>query len=118
MFKNYFKIAWRSLWKNKTFTALNLGALTVSLAACVVIYFWIDNELSYDTSATNADRVFRVALTIHAENQPEKHYTQKTPPLMSVFLKNFSEIEKTVRIYQAIPLISYNKQHLFAENFF
>ncbi len=118
MFKNYFKIAWRSLWKNKTFTALNLGALTVSLAACVVIYFWIDNELSYDTSATNADRVFRVALTIHAENQPDKHYAQTAPPLMPVLLKDFPEIEKAVRIDQAIPLISYNQQHLFAENFF
>jgi putative ABC transport system permease protein len=118
MLKNYFTIAWRSLWKNKTFTALNLGALAVSVAACLVIYFWIHNELSYDTSGANADRVFRVGLVIHANNQPDKPYAGTAGPLMLTILKDFPEIEKAVRIDQANPLISYNQQHFFANKFF
>jgi putative ABC transport system permease protein len=118
MLKNYFTIAWRSLWKNKTFTALNLGALAVSVAACLVIYFWIHNELSYDTSGSNADRVFRVGLVIHANNQPDKPYAGTAGPLMPTILKDFPEIEKAVRIDQANPLISYNQQHFFANKFF
>jgi len=61
MLKNYFKIAWRNLWKNRTFTLLNLGGLTVSLATCLIIYFWASDELNYDTAGKNSDRVFRVA---------------------------------------------------------
>jgi putative ABC transport system permease protein len=90
MIKNYFKIAWRNLWNNKTFTALNLGALTISLAACCIIYFWISYELSYDRSGTNADRVFRVALLVDAENQPTKQFAPTAPPLMPCFAKGFS----------------------------
>jgi len=118
MIKNYLKIAWRSLWKNKTFTALNLGALTVSLAACLIIYFWIHNELSYDTSGANADKVFRVGLLMEAENQPTRPYAGTAGPLMPALLKDFPEIEKAVRIDQAKPLISYNQQHFFTDNFF
>ena len=118
MFKNYFKIAWRNLWKNKTFTALNLGALTISLAACFIIYFWISYELGYDRFGTNADRVFRVALLVDAENQPTKQFASTAPPLMPALLKDFPEIEKAVRINHAEPVIGYSEQHFFANNFF
>jgi len=61
MLKNYFRIAWRNLWKNKTFTLPNLGSLTISLAACVVIYFWTNEELNYDTASCKTNRVFSAA---------------------------------------------------------
>ena len=118
MIKNYFQIAWRNLWKNRTYTALNLGALTISLAACFIIYFWISYELSYDRLNTNADRVFRVALRVDAENQPTKQFAPTAPPLMPALLKDFPEIEKAVRINHAEPVISYSGQHFFANNFF
>jgi putative ABC transport system permease protein len=118
MIQNYFKVAWRNLWKNKTFTALNLGALTISLAACFIIYFWISYELSYDRLGTNAGRVFRVALLVDAENQPTKQFASTAPPLMPALLKDFPEIEKAVRINHAEPVIGYRDQHFFANNFF
>ncbi|MEJ0106174.1 MAG: hypothetical protein WDO19_28060 [Bacteroidota bacterium] len=59
MIKNYFKIAWRNLWKNKTFTLLNLAGLSISITACLLIYFWVSDELHYDTAAANRDRVYR-----------------------------------------------------------
>src|SRR5215204_2635458 len=97
MIKNYFKTAWRNMWKNTTFTTLNLGGLTISLAACLVISLWVKNELQYDSSGTNADAVFRVALTLQSKNQPDKQFAVTAPPLAGVLIKDFPEIEKVVR---------------------
>ena len=118
MIRNYFKIAWRNLWKNKTFTVLNLGALSISLAVCLVIYFWINDELRYDTSGANADRVFRVALKLETEKQPVKEFAVTAPPLAPALIKDYPEIEKVVRITPDNPLISYREHNFFTNKFF
>lgn len=118
MIRNYFRIAWRNLWKNKTFTALNLGALTISLASCLIIYFWVTDELSYDRSGSNADRVFRVALKLETNNQPVKEFAVTAAPLAPVLVKDFPEIEKAVRINGDNPLIGYEDHHFFCDEFF
>ena len=78
MIKNYFKIAVRNLLRNKTFTWLNLGGLAISLAACMIIFFWARNEFNYDRFGANADRVFRVALRLDVKNQPTKEFGNLT----------------------------------------
>lgn len=117
MLKNYFKIAWRNMWKNKTFTALNLGGLTISLAACLVIFLWIKNELQYDQSGTNADAVFRVALTLQSKNQPDKQFAVTAAPLAPVLIKDFPEIEKIVRITPGNMLIGYRNESFYTNRF-
>ena len=118
MIRNYFKIAWRNLWKNKTFTALNLSALTISLAACLIIFFWICYELSFDKSGVNADRVFRVALKLEIEKQPVKEFAVTAPPLMPALVKDFLEIESAVRLTGDNPLIGYKQQNFFTDRFY
>jgi putative ABC transport system permease protein len=60
MFKNYFKIAFRNLWRNKAFSAINIGGLALGLAVCLLITLYVVNELSYDKYNANADRIYRV----------------------------------------------------------
>jgi putative ABC transport system permease protein len=117
MFKNYFKIAWRNLWKNKTFTLLNLGGLTISLAACLVIFFWVSEELNYDTAGANADRVYRVALTLRAKDQPDKQFAVTAAPLAPVLVKDFPEIKEAVRFETYSALIGYKNEHFFNDKF-
>ncbi|GAA4105381.1 ABC transporter permease [Mucilaginibacter panaciglaebae] len=52
MIKNYFKIAWRNLWKNKVFSALNIVGLAVGMAACIVIMLFVFYEKSFDNFHT------------------------------------------------------------------
>lgn len=118
MIKNYFNIAWRNLWKNKTFTFLNLGGLTLSLAVCLVIFFWVNGELNYDRSAVNANRVFRVGLTLEIANQPTKQFAVTSPLLAPVLLKDFPEIEKAVRLTPALVKVGYNNEHFSKTNSF
>src|ERR1043166_1672632 len=115
MLKNYFKIAWRNLWKNKTFTLLNLGGLTISLTACLVIFFWVSDESNYDTAGANDDRVYRVALTVQAKGQPDKQLAVTGAPLAPVLVKDFPEIEKAVRFEPYAALIGYNTEHFFTD---
>ena len=48
MIKNYFKIAFRNLWKNKAFSAINILGLAIGMAACIVIMLFVFYEKSFD----------------------------------------------------------------------
>src|SRR5579872_3981489 len=60
MLKMYLKIAWRNLAKNKLYSLVNIGGLTIGIASCILIGLYIANELSYDRFHKNADRLVRV----------------------------------------------------------
>ncbi|HWB26135.1 MAG TPA: ABC transporter permease [Chitinophagaceae bacterium] len=52
MFKNYLKTAWRNLWKNKAFSAINIIGLSVGMAACIIIMLFVTYEKSFDNFQT------------------------------------------------------------------
>jgi putative ABC transport system permease protein len=60
MFKNYFKIAWRNLMKNKIFSLINIIGLSVGLTCCMLIAVYLYNEVSYDKYHKNINRLFQV----------------------------------------------------------
>jgi putative ABC transport system permease protein len=60
MIKNYLKIAWRNLIKNKASSLINIGGLAVGMAVAMLIGLWIWDELSYDTGYKNSDRIAKV----------------------------------------------------------
>ncbi|MFC1492697.1 ABC transporter permease, partial [candidate division KSB1 bacterium] len=60
MFKNYLKIAFRNLIKQKGFSFINIAGLAVGMACCIFILLWVQDELSYDRFHENADVLFRV----------------------------------------------------------
>ena len=48
MFRNYFKTAWRNLWKNKIYSAINVIGLSIGMAACIAILLFVFYERSFD----------------------------------------------------------------------
>jgi putative ABC transport system permease protein len=60
MLRNYLKIAFRNLLKNKGFTTINVLGLALGLATCLLIVFYVFDELSYDRYNLNADRIYRI----------------------------------------------------------
>ncbi len=60
MIKNYIKIAWRNLLKNKGYSALNIGGLAVGMAVALLIGLWIFDELSINKYHQNYDRIAQV----------------------------------------------------------
>ena len=64
MIKNYFKIAFRNLWRHKVFSFINIMGLTVGMTACFLIFLYVKFELSYDSFHTKSDRIYRVVSDI------------------------------------------------------
>jgi putative ABC transport system permease protein len=60
MFRNYFKVAFRNLWKNKGFSAINIIGLATGIAVCLLITLYVIDELNYDKFNAKADRIYRV----------------------------------------------------------
>lgn len=60
MFKINLKIALRNLWKNKTYTAINIGGLALGLTAFILLLLFINNEKSYDTWDPQLKQVYQI----------------------------------------------------------
>ncbi len=75
MFKNYFKVAVRSLLKRKTYTLINILGLATGMAVCLLIVLFIKSELGYDSFHKNADKVYRVVL--------ERQYPGRSTSILS-----------------------------------
>lgn len=60
MFKNYLKVAVRSLFKNKFYSLLNISGLAIGVAACLMITLFVLDEVSYDKYYKKADRIYRM----------------------------------------------------------
>ncbi len=60
MLKNYFKIAWRNLMKNKIFSLINIAGLSIGMAACLLILQYASFELSFDQFNKNTTDIYRV----------------------------------------------------------
>lgn len=58
--KNYIKIALRNLFRNRLYSLINILGLAIGMAACLMIYLWVKDELSYDRFHQDAERIYRV----------------------------------------------------------
>lgn len=62
MIKNYFKVAMRSLFKNKFYSLLNITGLAIGIASCLMILLFVADELSYDTYYENSENTYRLTM--------------------------------------------------------
>lgn len=60
MLKNYFKTAWRSLVRNKSYTIINITGLAIGIAACLLIFLVINFETSFDNYHQKKDHIYRI----------------------------------------------------------
>ena len=97
MFKNYFTIAIRNLWKNKVYSGINIIGMAIGLACCLTIGLFIRDELSYDRFHTHGENIYRV---VEKQVQANDVYdVAVTPgPLAAALKKDFAEVEQTCRI--------------------
>jgi putative ABC transport system permease protein len=96
MIKNYIKTAFRSLMKNKGFTFINVFGLALGLATCLLIVFYVFDELSYDKYNLNADRIFRVDNNIKFGGD-ENSYAVVPSPTATALKNDYPEVEEVAR---------------------
>src|SRR5665213_2661546 len=97
MIKTYFKSALRSLKFNKIYATINIGGIAIGLAAFWLIALYVADELSYDTSFTNADRICRIVQHASWENG-NMNVVPTSPPFATAFKNDFPQVEDAARI--------------------
>lgn len=97
MFRNYFKIAWRSLQKNKLQTIINLLGLTIGTVCCLSILIYVVAQFGYDKQFTNASSIYRINTSIAEHNDGELS-AGVSPPIAFAIKEDFPEIEEACRI--------------------
>ena len=96
MWKNYLNVAQRHIRKHKGYAFLNVGGLAVGLACCLLIVFFVQDELSYDRHLPNAERIYRVTQTETSDDR--SLHRAVTPPALAPTLKReFAEVQHAVR---------------------
>nr|WP_298923626.1 ABC transporter permease [uncultured Allomuricauda sp.] len=97
MLKNYLKVAWRSLLKNKGFTLINIVGLSFGVAACILISIYIIHESSYDKHVANSNNIYRMTNAIIQDGNVRGgiHFSAI---MASTVLNDFAEVENAGRI--------------------
>ena len=96
MLRNYFIVAFRNLLRNKAFSIINIVGLAIGLACSILIFLWVQDELSYDDFHEDGDRVYRILQDIVFEDEVTWAITQG--PLGPSLSEDFPEIEAFSRI--------------------
>lgn len=99
MIKNYFKVALRSIFRNKLTSTINIAGLALALSSALLIVFYIVDELSYDRHHPSADRLYRVTRYFYDQDgNTSLRLANVAPPIGMLMQNDFPEIEKLFRM--------------------
>ncbi|WP_350285072.1 ABC transporter permease [uncultured Croceitalea sp.] len=96
MIKNYLKVAFRNIVKNKVFSVINLLGLVLGMVCFIFIFLWIQDEKSVDSFHGNGEYLYNVYYTITAENELEGSYRSPTGFNDKRFYPLITGLEKSV----------------------
>ena len=105
MFRNYLKIAWRNLQKNKAFSFINILGLSVGLTCCMLITLYIFHETSYDSHYPNAERLYWLGTNFIDQGVEDKGLTTSAP-LGQMLQQEYPEVLSSTR---SLPLFRDDK---------
>ncbi len=97
MIKNYFKTAWRNLWKNRFYTSINILGLAIGLAVGLVILLWVKDELSYDKFHSGQQHIYRVVANI-GTGSSRQSWGEVPAPMGHFGRTQIPEVKNAVRI--------------------
>ena len=100
MIRNYFKIAFRSLIRNKTFTFINVFGLVLGISFSTMLYTYVSNELSYDSFHQKSDRTYRILTIDKSVPDNVRTYGITVPPFGPELVNSFPEVEEMTRLFQ------------------
>ena len=107
MLNNYFKIAYRNLIKNKTYSLINILGLSIGLACTIVTYLWVQDELSIDKFHKNNERLFQVK--VNHQTSSGILTGDSTPHLLaSALAEEIPEVEYSTSVLRDETLANFN----------
>ncbi|MEO9484590.1 MAG: ABC transporter permease [Ekhidna sp.] len=119
MFKNYFKVGYRNLIRNKSHSFINVGGLAIALAAFILIGLWINDELSFDKHNRNSDKVARVLKKRTIGGETAVRFALPIPiveELSTIYGEDFEHV--VVSGFQSSSLVDTQEKQLYLEGNF
>jgi putative ABC transport system permease protein len=117
MLKNYFKIAWRNILKQKHSSVINISGLTMGLTCCLLIALYIQNELSFDKFESKGDRIARVIMQYSFSGSESNEGNYTSVRVAAVFPGTFPEVESAIKMIEYARVVKHDDQ-LFDEKKF
>ena len=108
MIRNYIKIAFRNLWKNRIYTAINIIGLSVAFGSSILLYLTSAYELSFDSFHKDSDRIFRLYFSAMSKDGSPNIGTSMAYPLTPALKAEFPEVEGVTRINWGAGGVTYN----------
>lgn len=107
MIKNYFKIAWRNLVRQRLYSLINISGLAIGLAVCMLIMLYVAHEHSYDRFHKNGDKIYTLHATIKlGSNVVNMEYmSYGTGPVIK---QNVPKVEGYMRTMDCGQVIAFN----------
>lgn len=99
MFNNYFRTALRNIKKYKGYSFINITGLALGMACCVLIFLWVQNELSYDRFHKNIDELFRVTRSSQSQDGNINQFASTSRPVGPSLKDSYPEIVAFTRFY-------------------
>jgi len=117
MFRNLTRVAFRNLWRNKSFSTINILGLAIGMAAAMLIGLWVQNEFSYDSFYKKADRTY--LLYTRADYNGATDAWPRVSSLMAPQLKkDYPEVDDAVRFRRVYFLLTEGEKHINIEGDF
>ena len=115
MVRNYFKIAWRNLLKNKGYSSINILGLAIGLACCLLVVLYIQDELSFDHYHTKKDRIYRVVHDWKERNGMETQQIWGNAPVGAALKADFPEVQTILQFSGQISILLKQGEKAFQE---
>jgi len=119
MLKNFIKVAFRILLRNKVFSVINILGLYIGITASLLILNYVNFEESFDKFNKDYDRIFRLRYERTSNNGESVKFASCCPPAAPIIRQEFPEVEKIGRIFKSRAAVSYgNKSFLETRIFY
>jgi putative ABC transport system permease protein len=117
MFKNYLRTALRNLVNNKTYSFLNFFGLAIGVACAGIIFLWVENEMSYDNSYANRNRICEV-MTNQTFDGETRTFSSTPGQLAPAMAKELPGIEYACRTSFHKPLFAIGEKSLYEQGLY
>jgi putative ABC transport system permease protein len=115
MIWNNLKIAIRNLWRDKVFSIINISGLAIGLACCIIIFLFVDDELSYDKHHKDYQQIYRIGIEAKLGDMEMKGpFTAN--PMGPTLLNEFPEVEEAVRMRRSENNVFQYEEKIFTED--
>ncbi|MCP4726958.1 MAG: FtsX-like permease family protein [bacterium] len=110
MFKTYFKISLRNIKKNKITSMINIFGLALGISCCLIIFLYLQNELTYDRYHERSDQIYRISGTYVTSGEPIR-FAPASPAIGPRLVEEYPEFEESARIFSIQTVLFKNHEN-------